>query len=136
MTGTDNKRRTLRQLAVTRAWFDPIAEKDPPRHAFRMDVAFREERLGGGEGDPVRFRVKLRRCEVVVVLPRGEDGLRIDLRTVVSNPTPATVAIERWPTASSEVSGSGQLGVGAAGATGSASLSSSAKRSRSVEAVT
>jgi hypothetical protein len=84
MAPVNNKHRALGQLAVTRAWFYPVADTNPPRHAFKMDIVFQNERVGGRPEDPVRFRVGLKQCEVVVILPLGDSCIRIDERTVVS----------------------------------------------------
>lgn len=130
----DNKRRTLHRLAVTNAWFDLLKSEGPPRYAFRMDVSFREERLGGEEGDPVRFRIGLKRCEVVVILPRTENRLKISRRSIASGTMPATVILETETTATSAAEGSGSLGVGPSGATGNAGFSASASRKRTVKA--
>ncbi|WP_375264208.1 hypothetical protein [Palleronia sp.] len=134
MTLKDNKRRSLGRLAITRAWFDPIPDRSPPRYSFHMDVTFQQERLGGGPNDPVRFQVGLKRCELVVMLPRGEERLKIDPRTIAVGQTTTDVTIRRATSATSEVSAGAGLGVGASGATGSANFSAKAKRSRSVEA--
>lgn len=128
--------RTLGRLAVVRAWFELIKDCSPPRYAFRMDVAFEDDRLGGGDNEPVRFRVGLKRCEIVVILPRGETKLKVDQRTVRSGQSPANVTIERKTGAVSELKGKGELGVGPSGATGSANMAASAERTRSVTATT
>ncbi len=78
----------------------------------------------------------LKKCEIVVVLPRGEAGLKIDQKTVRSGQAPANVKIERRTAASSELKGAGALGVGPSGATGSASMAASAERTRSLTAAT
>jgi len=136
MISNNNKRRTLHRLAVTRAWFDLVQDSNPLRYTFHMDVSFQNERLGGGEDDPVRFRIGLKKCELVVVLPRDKDALKIDPRTIASDQSPAYVTIDRKTLASAEMSGSGALDVGPAGMTGSANLAASATRARSVEATT
>ena len=136
MISQNNKRRTLQRLAVTRAWFDPVPGADAPRYALHMDVAFQEERLGGGEGDPVRFRVALKRCEIVVVIPLGAKGLRVDPRTIASGQGPATVSVERRLMASSEAEGSVDFALAPAGAAAGVSVSASAKRARELEATT
>lgn len=88
----NNKYRSLGQVAVANAWFDPVATDGAPRYRFHMDVSFREERLGGEEGDPIRFRVALLRCEVAVVLPFGEASLVIDPRSIASDRADTTVS--------------------------------------------
>lgn len=120
MTGQNNKRRTLSRMAVINAWFDPTEvpsgnRERRPRYAFRMDVAFRDERLGGGPGDPVRFRVRLKQCEVAVVLPRGEGDLRIDPRTIVAGASPASVTVSQETTAKARAHGTADLGISASG---------------------
>lgn len=128
-----NKRRTLRQLAVVNAWFDPIPEATEGRYSFHMDVAFQGERLGGGDGDPVRFRVKLKRCEVVVVLPRSEQGLVIDPRTIASS-GPTMVTLSRETNTSSTLRGSVEASGSVAGASAKASAGASGERSTTTKA--
>lgn len=134
MTSNNNKQRTLGQVAIVRAWFSPLPDREPLRYAFQIDVAFQSDRLGGGPLDPVRFRIGLKRCQLVVVLPRGEAGLKIDQRTIVAGNTPATVKITQTIAAASETSGSASLGIGPSGATGSVKLDAAAKRTRSIDA--
>ena len=130
----NNKQRALGRIAIIRAWFSPLTGLAPPRYAFQMDVSFQSDRLGGGPDDPVRFKVGLKRCQLVVVLPRAQSGLAIDHRTVEAGHSPTTVTISQRIEASSEAGGSASLGVGPRGATGSLSLEAAAKRTRSVEA--
>lgn len=81
MTNFDNNyRRTLRQLAVANGWFEN--EEGSDRHTLHLNVTFREERLGGDIDEPVRFRVRLKRCEIVVIVLDDENSLSVDPRSV------------------------------------------------------
>lgn len=121
----NNRSRSLGQIAVVNAWFDLIPDKSPPRYSFHMDVSFREERLGGEPGDPVRFRVGLLQCEVAVVLPAGEAKLVIDPRSIASDQSTATVRRNREHATAKSASGAirGRFGSsgGSAGASGAVS---------------
>ena len=109
-----NRRRSLGQIAVVNAWFDPVPSEGSPRYRFHMDVSFQEERLGGEDGDPVRFRVGLLRCEVAVVLPTSRSGLLIDPRTIATDRKGAKItrSRERVDTRSAKGSISSKLGAG------------------------
>ena len=113
-----NRRRSLGQIAVVNAWFDPVPSEGSPRYRFHMDVSFQEERVGGEEGDPVRFRVGLLRCEVAVVLPTGRSGLSIDRRTIATDRRGVRItrSRERVDTKSAKGNISSKLGVGGAAA--------------------
>jgi len=136
MVSNNNKHKKLGRLAITRAWFDPVADTTPPRHAFKMDIVFTNERLGGGPDDPVRFRVGMKQCEVVVIPPISDPSIRIDERTILSGSSPATVTIKRETEASAEVSGEAHLDLGATGLSSGANVKAAAKRRRVVHAST
>lgn len=108
----NNKYRSLGQIAVVNAWFDPVETNSTPRYRFHMDVSFREERLGGEEGDPVRFRVALLQCEVAVVLPDGEANLVIDPRSIASDQANTMVSRSRERVSSRSAEGSASTEIG------------------------
>lgn len=127
----NNKYRSLGRIAVANAWFDPVPGKGAPRYRFHMDVSFREERLGGEESDPVRFRVALLRCEVAVVLPSGETSIVIDPRSIASDRPGTTVShsYERTNERATKASVDAKIGPSgvSANAKGSASANVSSK---------
>lgn len=90
----NNTHRSLRQIAVIRAWFDE-EEGNSKRRTLHANVAFREERLGGGPESNVYFKVALKRCEVVAVLPDGGQNIRPDPRTIKSTPPKKARTVER-----------------------------------------
>ena len=112
-------------MAVVNAWFDPPgvalagASPDRPRHAFRMDVAFQAARLGG-EGEEVRFRVRLRECEVVVRRPDGETDIGISRQTIDAGGILATVERTDEAERSGRAHAEAAIGLGSTGATAKA----------------
>ncbi|MEM0961676.1 MAG: hypothetical protein AAGK21_03920 [Bacteroidota bacterium] len=107
-----NKIRSLGQIAVANAWFDLVERDGPPRYSFHLDVSFRRERIGGEEGDPARFRVALKECEVVVLLPTGETELRIDRRTIATHRSSRSVERTREQVSSQALQGTAGMEVG------------------------
>ena len=81
----DNRIRALAEVASLDAWHKGFTAS---RKAVELhvDVAFAEGRVGGEPGDPVRFRLALKRATVVVVVPPFEK-LGID-RASVSRDAP------------------------------------------------
>lgn len=88
MIDVDNNRlRSIGKLAVVDGWFDQ-EEGSSDRYSLHLNASFRTERLGGFDGSNIRFRIELRQCEIVVVLPEKGRGFEIDPRTVArSKPT-------------------------------------------------
>ncbi|MFC0199611.1 hypothetical protein [Paracoccus rhizosphaerae] len=63
-----NTHRSLRQLVAVEAWFSR-SEVDANRYTLHANVTFDEERLGGGEGSNVLFKLSVKKCEVVFLTP-------------------------------------------------------------------
>src|SRR4029077_19296408 len=61
-----------------------------PKADLYVDVVFGEARVGGEHESPIRFRLHIKRADVLVVVPESEP-LRIDKRSV-SRDTPKTKA--------------------------------------------
>ena len=62
----DNRKRALADVVTVDAWHAEFSN-DAPRVDLHIDVVFGVGRIGGGESAGVRFRLSLRRAEVVVV---------------------------------------------------------------------
>ncbi|WP_423211848.1 hypothetical protein [Paracoccus yeei] len=77
-----NTHRSLRQLVAVEAWFSR-SEVSVNRYTLHANVTFDEERLGGGEGSNITFKLSVRRCEVVF-LPPSSGYFHVDPSTVRS----------------------------------------------------
>lgn len=63
-----NTHRSLRQLVAIEAWFRQ-SSSDKRRYTLHASVTFDVERLGAGEGANLRFRLAVKKCEVVFLTP-------------------------------------------------------------------
>lgn len=76
-----NTHRSLHQLAVINAWFD-ADKNDPTRYSLHANVSFREERMGREKSSNIRFRVAIKKCEIVVIPPDRGVSFQIDPRSI------------------------------------------------------
>lgn len=74
---TNNKLRTIDKLIAIEGWIVEI--KKSQSFSLHLDVIFDEARLGGDSELDVRFRVKVKSCEVIVKIP---EKLSVDKSTV------------------------------------------------------
>lgn len=74
-----NRRRALADLVGLDAWKGALDKQG--RFNLHVDVAFGVARVGGGIEERARFRISLRRAEVVVIVPTTEPAT-IDKATV------------------------------------------------------
>lgn len=63
-----NTHRSLRQLVAVEAWFSQ-SETEKNRYTLHASVSFDEERLGGGAGSNIIFKLSVKKCEVVYLAP-------------------------------------------------------------------
>lgn len=82
----ENRRRVLAEIVSLEAWHDAFSVKRE-RSDLHVDVAFLTGRIGGEPEAPVRFKLALKRAEVVVVVPMTEPA-RVETPSV-SRDTPA-----------------------------------------------
>ena len=79
---TDNTHRSLQQLVSVNAWF--AQDKDAPaRFTLHANVTFNEERLGGDAATQVVFKLAVKRCDIIFVLPKSAP-FRVDPSSVRS----------------------------------------------------
>jgi hypothetical protein len=133
----DNRKRAFADVVTIEAWHDRFSERKS-RVDLHADVVFGTARVGGEQESPVRFRLSVKRAEVVVIVPETEP-VSVDKKSV-SRDSPEfeghmTETIERKMKASrkAKISASvspkklhGSLGAEAGGETG---LTSSKKLS-------
>lgn len=79
---TDNTHRSLEGLVSVNAWFsqDPDNFRKLSLHA---DVSFGEERLGGDPQSSITFKLSVKRCDIIFILPSAAP-FRIDPASVRS----------------------------------------------------
>lgn len=88
-----NRRRSLADVLGVEAWHKRFSAK-VEKADLHVDVVFQgDARLGGGETDDVRFRLGLRRADVVVVIPPGEPA-RIDPSSVARDAPGKTISLK------------------------------------------
>lgn len=71
MARNDNRLRALSDAVSVDAWHQPFAAGRAVVD-LHADVAFTTARVGADEGSPIRFRLSIRRAELVVVVPEVE----------------------------------------------------------------
>ncbi|MFA8384582.1 MAG: hypothetical protein ACEPO2_03110 [Pelagibaca sp.] len=64
----DNTHRSLPELVSVNAWFKQDNEK-PSCFTLHADVSFSETRLGGGPDTNITFKLAVKKCDIVFVLP-------------------------------------------------------------------
>lgn len=102
----DNRLRSIGQLAVVGGWFEQEAN-NPSRYSLHLNATFKEERLGGIESSNIHFRVRLEKCEIVVVLPERGVGFKIDQKTLARTaPSPSVTLSDK-----SQKTSTGSVGV-------------------------
>jgi len=85
-TNNDNRRRAFSDVVTIDAWHDAFGD-GTARVELHADVVFDEARVGGEQASPVRFRLRIRCAEVVVVVPEHEP-VEVD-KASVSRDTPS-----------------------------------------------
>ena len=66
---SDNRKRALADLVTIDVWHDDFGKRRVNLHA---DVVFGTARVGGESESQVRFRLSVKRAEVVVIVPDFE----------------------------------------------------------------
>lgn len=76
----DNRKRAFADVITIEAWHDNFNEKHS-RVDLHADVVFGKARVGGESESPVRFRLSVKRAEVVVIIPETEP-VTIDKKSI------------------------------------------------------
>lgn len=76
----DNRKRAFSEIVSIEAWHSPFSQEGA-RADLHADVVFGEGRVGGELESKVRFRLRLRRADLVIVVPETEP-LAIDKASV------------------------------------------------------
>lgn len=76
MVSNSNRARIFADVVSVDAWHRSF-DSECAVADLHADVIFQEARVGGEAASPVRFRLRLRRAEVVIVIPETETSLRV-----------------------------------------------------------
>lgn len=79
-TNSDNRRRAFADVVTIDAWHDDFSEEISKADLY-ADVVFGTARVGGDPEAPIRFRLSVKRAEVVVVIPELEP-VSVDQKSV------------------------------------------------------
>jgi hypothetical protein len=125
----DNRKRAFADVVTIDAWHDAFDDENA-KADLHADIVFGVARVGGEPESPIRFRLSIKRAEIVVVVPESEP-VSVD-RTSVSRDSPdlqirLTEVNERATQANIKGSASGSLGP--TGLTGSAAVEAGAQAS-------
>jgi hypothetical protein len=128
----DNSRRAFAEVVAIDAWHDDF-DGEIKKVDLHADVVFGTARIGGEVEAPVRFRLSVKRAEVVVIVPEVEP-VSVD-RASVSRDSPelegrVSQAVEQ----NAQASAKGAFSVGAGQAGLAASVSADASVSGSISA--
>lgn len=84
MTERRNRIRAFTEVVSLDAWHDDFDKVDGRASVF-ADVVFRTARVGGEADCPIRFKLRLKRAEIHLIIPDSEP-LRIDPASVARTP--------------------------------------------------
>jgi hypothetical protein len=77
---SDNRKRAFADVVAIDAWHQDF-DGDGPKVDLHADVVFGTARVGGEQEAPVRFRLSVKRAEIVVVIPETEPAT-VDIASV------------------------------------------------------
>jgi hypothetical protein len=80
MTNSNNRTRAFADVVTIDAWHDDFAD-DAHAVDLHADVVFGISRIGGEPDAPVRFRLSVKRAEIIVVVPETEP-VTVDRKSV------------------------------------------------------
>jgi hypothetical protein len=83
---SENRKRVFADVISVDAWH-PSFENETRKADLCADVVFGIARVGGEEESPVRFRLSIKRAEVVIVIPETEP-VRVEKSSVVRSAPP------------------------------------------------
>jgi hypothetical protein len=124
---SDNRRRAFADVVAIDAWHDSFGG-DVSAVDLHADVVFGTARVGGEADSPVRFRLSVRRAEVIVVIPDSEP-VSVDRRSVSRESTESQGKLTEIVEQSTEAHATGGLSasVGATGLSGGISADAGAQ---------
>jgi hypothetical protein len=131
-----NSKRVLDDLLSIEAWHTPFGQFGGAA-TIHADVVFRDARMGQEAESKVRFRVRLRRAEIVLVIPPGEPLRMIQDSIARDDPFSATKITDRIDlTSSGSSKAAGRLSFSPKGMNASVAVSGEKSRSESTKQTT
>ncbi|HEY1632564.1 MAG TPA: hypothetical protein VGF56_14710 [Rhizomicrobium sp.] len=76
----DNRKRAFAEVVSIEAWHRPFDHANPTAD-LHADVVFGTARVGGEAESPVRFRLRMKRAEIVIAIPESEP-ISVDKQSV------------------------------------------------------
>jgi hypothetical protein len=124
---SDNHQRIFAEVVSVQAWHDSFDSK-VSKADLSVDVVFGEARIGGEVVSPIRFKLELRRADLIVVIPETEP-VSVDLSSL-SRDAPLrkgrlTETVEQSHKA--KIKGGSSVSAGAAGISASAKVEADAQ---------
>lgn len=107
MASNNNRKRAFADVVSIDAWHEGFSE-DRPAVDLYADVAFGTARIGGEGESPVRFRLRIKRAEIVVVLPQMEP-VSVDKASVARGTAQLEGKVTQVVEKSSQASGKAKL---------------------------
>jgi len=122
----DNRKRAFAEVVTVEAWHHPFGP-DTSKVDLHADVVFATARVGGETNSPVRFRLRMKRADIVVVIPDSEPVV-VDKRSVSRDAPQFRTNISQSTETSSAAAAGGEVGssVSASGLSASAKIHASA----------
>lgn len=105
----DNRKRAFADMVTVDAWHDEFTKA--PKVSLHADVVFGTARVGGEEDSKVRFRLSLKRAELIVVIPETEP-LAVDKKSVARRPPVQRARVTESIETSESGKAAGKLSVG------------------------
>ena len=87
VNNSENRRRAFADVVTIDAWHESFGPEVGTAD-LHADVVFGVARVGGETDSPVRFRLSIKRAEIIVLIPESEP-VRVDKRSV-SRDSPAS----------------------------------------------
>lgn len=110
MSSNSNRERIFADVVSVDAWHQAF-DGECSVADLHADVVFQDARVGGDETAPVRFRLRLHRAEVVVVIPATETNLRVLPDSVARDAAPVAVTRHKSVKTTSDVTADAEAGV-------------------------
>jgi hypothetical protein len=116
-----NRKRFFANLISIDAWHSEFTDEHPTAD-LHADLVFMTARLGGEEESKVRFRLSLKRAELIVIIPESEP-VAVDKLSVSRDGDPETLKHRTTTETKSEAKIAGEIGLNISPNAGSSSLS-------------
>jgi hypothetical protein len=126
----DNRLKALAEVVSIDAWHDELSP-DNCKVDLYADVVFSTGRLGGEAASQVRFRLSVKRAELVLIIPELEP-FKVEKPSVarLDQGMKLKHSVSQATSVKESLSGGMKIGAGTKGATASANVGAEAKRER------